>query len=155
MLLFASKVERGDKKVDMSRQYYRKDSGIEARQVIEEWQLSFNLGCVLKYVCRAGLKPNVPISSDIEKALDYIDYEIDFYDRVLKREIFIVPYNKMVRIPAYTPPEVLVDAWGLSSDQANALRLIHLASKEFLSYNLKSAIVALEDLIITVVKLRS
>ena len=139
----------------MSRQYYRKGTGIEARQVIEEWQLSFNLGCVLKYVCRAGLKPNVSSDSDIQKALDYIDFEIDFYDRALKRETFIVPYNKLVLVPTYTPPEVLRDAWGLSTDKANALKLIHLASKEFLSYDLKSAIAALEDLIIVVMKLRS
>jgi len=57
--------------------HYRKDSGLEAIDAIEAWDLNFNLGNVVKYVCRAGLKDNTDGIEDLEKALWYIQRELN------------------------------------------------------------------------------
>lgn len=46
----------------------------EAIKVIEAWKLGFNLGNLLKYVCRAGKKDNR--LKDLKKALWYLQREI-------------------------------------------------------------------------------
>lgn len=58
----------------MSKNYYIRN-GIEVFDVIEAFDLNFNLGNVVKYVCRAGKKDEC-IISDLLKARDYIDREI-------------------------------------------------------------------------------
>ena len=55
--------------------HYRADSGVEAIDAIEAWDLNFNLGNVVKYVCRAGLKAGNP-KEDLEKALWYLQREL-------------------------------------------------------------------------------
>ena len=54
--------------------HYRSDS-IEAIEVIESWKMNFNLGNVIKYVCRAGLKSN-DSTEDLRKAAWYLNREI-------------------------------------------------------------------------------
>lgn len=49
--------------------------GIEVIDVIEAFQLGFNLGNVLKYVLRSGRKGDA--LEDLEKAAYYLDREID------------------------------------------------------------------------------
>ena len=49
--------------------------GIEAIDVIEAFELGFNLGNVLKYVLRSGRKGDA--LEDLEKAAYYLDREID------------------------------------------------------------------------------
>lgn len=56
--------------------HYRGDTGLEAIDVIEAWDLNFNLGNVVKYVCRAGLKDKSDRREDIQKALWYLTREI-------------------------------------------------------------------------------
>ena len=46
----------------------------EAIDVIEDWDLGFNLGNTVKYISRAGLKDI--ILQDLKKALWYLDREI-------------------------------------------------------------------------------
>ena len=46
----------------------------EAIDVIEDWELGFNLGNTVKYISRAGHKDN--ILQDLKKALWYLDREI-------------------------------------------------------------------------------
>ena len=55
--------------------HYRSDSGIEAIDAIEAWDLNFNLGNVIKYTCRAGLKSNR--LEDLKKAAWYLQREIN------------------------------------------------------------------------------
>ena len=55
---------------------------IQPVEVAEAWGLNFNLGNVVKYVCRAGLKPSItnpanPILEDREKAAFYLNREIE------------------------------------------------------------------------------
>lgn len=45
--------------------------------LINAQNLNFNLGNVVKYVCRAGKKQGENILSDLEKAKDYINFEIE------------------------------------------------------------------------------
>lgn len=45
--------------------------------LINAQNLNFNLGNVVKYVCRAGKKKGENILTDLEKAKDYINFEIE------------------------------------------------------------------------------
>ena len=56
--------------------HYRGESGLEAIEVIEAWDLNFNLGNVVKYVCRAGLKDKSDRAEDLEKAMWYLSREL-------------------------------------------------------------------------------
>ncbi len=40
----------------------------EPVKVIQDWKLDFCLGCVVKYVARAGRKEGSPVVQDLEKA---------------------------------------------------------------------------------------
>ena len=51
--------------------------------LINAQDLNFNLGNVVKYVCRAGKKQGENVLSDLEKAKNYINYEIE---RIKKNE---------------------------------------------------------------------
>ena len=46
----------------------------ETIDVIEDWQLNFNLGNAVKYISRAGYKDD--IAQDLRKALWYLEREI-------------------------------------------------------------------------------
>lgn len=50
---------------------------IQPIDLINAQDLNFNLGNVVKYVCRAGKKQGENILTDLEKAKDYINYEIE------------------------------------------------------------------------------
>lgn len=56
--------------------HYRNSTGHEAIDVIEAWGLGFNLGNVVKYISRAGLKDSKREIEDLEKARWYLDREI-------------------------------------------------------------------------------
>ena len=47
----------------------------EPIDVISDWGLNFNLGNVVKYISRAGLKGDK--LADLNKALDYLKHEIE------------------------------------------------------------------------------
>lgn len=49
---------------------------IQPIDLIIAHDLNFNLGNVVKYVCRAGKKQGENILTDLEKAKDYINFEI-------------------------------------------------------------------------------
>ncbi len=49
------------------------------KHVIRDWGLNFNLGCVVKYVARAGKKDD--ILKDLKKAKDYIEFEIEAIEK--------------------------------------------------------------------------
>lgn len=49
----------------------------EAIRVIEAWDLNFNLGNVVKYVARAGKKDKETLLGDLEKAREYLTFEIE------------------------------------------------------------------------------
>lgn len=67
-------------KIHHPAHYGGADNPYECIKVIESWGLGFNLGSALKYISRAGKKPEESGIQDIHKALWYVDREI----RVLK-----------------------------------------------------------------------
>lgn len=56
--------------------HYRGRSGMFVRDVIDDFDLNFNRGNIIKYVLRAGRKPGESDLDDLRKALDYIKVEI-------------------------------------------------------------------------------
>jgi hypothetical protein len=67
-----------DKNVDHPA-HYLKDSGHEVIDVIEAWDLGFNLGNAIKYIARAGKKNPTKAKEDLNKALWYIKHQIEKY----------------------------------------------------------------------------
>jgi len=57
--------------------YGGEDDPYEVIKIIEAWDLNFNLGNVVKYVLRAGIKDVDTELEDLKKALWYIQREID------------------------------------------------------------------------------
>lgn len=49
---------------------------LEAIEVIEDWQLGYNLGNALKYIARAGKKDPAKTVEDLKKAVWYLNREI-------------------------------------------------------------------------------
>ena len=50
----------------------------EAIKVIRAWNLNFNLGNTIKYIARDGKKDKSKLVEDLEKALWYLQDEINF-----------------------------------------------------------------------------
>lgn len=58
----------------ISRPAHYTFSAVEPIDVIEAWGLGFHMGCLLKYVCRAGRKGDR--LQDLRKAAWYLNREI-------------------------------------------------------------------------------
>jgi hypothetical protein len=74
----------GDQKPDLVNQpphYKAHPSGIEAIQVTE-W-FTFSLGCVIKYIWRAGVKEGTSELEDLKKARWYLEREIQRREKML------------------------------------------------------------------------
>ena len=56
-----------------------KTSSIDVIDICKLYELNFNRGNVLKYICRAGKKENE--IQDLEKALDYLNRELKCYGK--------------------------------------------------------------------------
>ncbi len=57
--------------------HYGGDTTYEAIKVIEAWELGFHLGNAVKYISRAGEKDPTKEIEDLEKAVWYINREIE------------------------------------------------------------------------------
>ena len=57
-------------------EHYQGNS-IEAIDVIEDFGLNFSLGSAIKYILRAGKKPSASSMEDLQKALWFINREIE------------------------------------------------------------------------------
>lgn len=70
-------IEIEEKKEEMVHHpdHYAKGRKFEPKDVIRDWDLNFNLGSALKYIARAGRKDD--IIQDLEKAIEYISFEIE------------------------------------------------------------------------------
>jgi hypothetical protein len=56
--------------------YYTRGS-IECWDAIRDWELNYHLGCAVKYICRAGYKDANTKASDLEKAIHYLENELN------------------------------------------------------------------------------
>lgn len=59
--------------------HYGGDTTYEAIKVIEAWELTFNTGNAVKYICRAGHKdPSISKHiEDLEKSREYLRFEVE------------------------------------------------------------------------------
>jgi len=60
--------------------HYCEGRKYEPVKVIQDWELSFCLGNVLKYVARAGRKDGNTKMQDLLKAKQYLEFEIEGID---------------------------------------------------------------------------
>lgn len=73
----------GDKKEMVNHPAHYHPGTYEAINVIEAWDLNFNLGSAIKYISRCGLKPDAELSKkektieDLKKAAWYVNREIE------------------------------------------------------------------------------
>ena len=65
----------------MTPKHYETKS-IDVIDICKLYNLNFNKGNVLKYICRSGKKDNE--LDDLKKALDYISREIDYINKLNK-----------------------------------------------------------------------
>lgn len=63
--------------VDHPNHYGGKENPYEAIKVIEAWNLGFCLGNAVKYISRAGKKDKSKVIEDLEKAVWYLQREIN------------------------------------------------------------------------------
>lgn len=57
--------------------HYLKDSGHEVIDVIEAWDLGFDLGNAIKYIARSGKKNPDKLKEDLNKAIWYIQHKLN------------------------------------------------------------------------------
>lgn len=62
-----------------SQEHYTSGGDYDLIDVIHDYDLNFNRGNIVKYVCRAKRKGSE--IEDLKKALDYLQREIKFYER--------------------------------------------------------------------------
>lgn len=76
--------------------HYR-ESCFQPIEVISAWSLTFALGNVLKYICRAGKKESASRREDLLKALWYMVYEVsddsDTADTIVNRVASDLPIS--------------------------------------------------------------
>ena len=48
-----------------------------ARKVVEDFELSYNLGTAVSYLLRSGKKENNSAEQDIQKAINHLHFELD------------------------------------------------------------------------------
>ncbi|MBR0204256.1 MAG: DUF3310 domain-containing protein [Synergistaceae bacterium] len=70
--------------------YYRAGK-IECSDYIEAFNLNFNLGNVIKYVTRAGKKPDEETLTALKKARNYIDREINRLSPKPDADLLVIP----------------------------------------------------------------
>jgi hypothetical protein len=57
--------------------YSGKKYGYSARKVVEDFELSYNVGTAVSYLLRAGKKEGNPAEQDIQKAINHLHFELD------------------------------------------------------------------------------
>lgn len=68
-------------KVEHPAHYGGGDNPYEVIKVIEAWGLGFHLGTAIRYIGRAGKKPNEPELDDLRKASFYLKRRIAELER--------------------------------------------------------------------------
>ena len=85
-------LSRHPEAVNHPAHYGGKNDPYEAIKVIEAWNLNFNLGCVLKYICRLNKKPSGDLTQnektleDLKKAAWYLQREIDRFRAEMRKQ---------------------------------------------------------------------
>ena len=82
---------------------YYKSGGMEALDVIDAFDLNFNLGNAFKYIARAGKKGDK--AEDLRKAVTYLNREIEKEDKKRIDEYFS-PFQEKIEKAQYTLSEI-------------------------------------------------
>jgi hypothetical protein len=61
--------------------HHRGKTGIQVWDVVEEFELNFNIGSSISYLLRAGKKPDQPYLQELDKAIKFIEREKLEYSR--------------------------------------------------------------------------
>lgn len=95
-------------KVKQPNHYGSKSGQITAIEVILDFDLNFCLGNVFKYISRAGKKPDEDRLTDLNKAMEYLQFEIDSMKKERKLigsnmpQGFTTPQSDLNGLAAYT-----------------------------------------------------
>jgi len=68
----------------MKPRYYKSKSEFDVIDIAKEYDLNFNRGNILKYICRAGKKDNE--IEDLTKAQEYLERELTYLKTVIVDE---------------------------------------------------------------------
>lgn len=60
--------------------HYQNGENYDVIDIVKHYNLNFNTGNVVKYVCRAGKKDNE--IKDLEKAITYLEREIEYLQKL-------------------------------------------------------------------------
>ena len=70
--------KKEDYKTNPEPSYYSGTKyGYSARKVVEDFDLSYNVGTACSYLMRAGKKEGNSAEQDIQKAINHLHFEID------------------------------------------------------------------------------
>ena len=75
---------------------YHYQGTIQPIDLINAQDLNFNLGNVVKYVCRAGKKKGENILTDLEKAKDYIEANLDFEAYIYESKVTLMDFARYI-----------------------------------------------------------
>ena len=63
--------------------YYKGNNGYMAKDVVSNFDLSYNIATAVTYLLRVGKKEGNPAEQDIRKAINHLHFELDrLYDKV-------------------------------------------------------------------------
>ena len=58
-------------------EYYKGKNGYMAKDVVSNFNLSYNIGTATTYLLRAGKKEGNPAQQDIRKAINHLHFELE------------------------------------------------------------------------------
>ena len=85
--------------------YYQRGSS-DVWNFVRDQGLNFHLGNVIKYICRAGYKTDSKIQ-DLEKALHYLQNELDHEKDVYLRASQGIPHKVQLEERSFTYDQVV------------------------------------------------
>ena len=71
----------------MTPHYNSNIKGIDVISFSQAYDLNFNKGNIVKYLVRAGKKPGNSELKDLEKAMSYLEAELNYVKEKLKLEV--------------------------------------------------------------------
>ena len=93
--------------VNHPKHYNNDPSGIECIEIIRN--MSFDIGCAVKYLWRMGFKDGNPVVQDMNKALFYLEDELAYRGKGHDRKMVERPYvslNKVIETREYPLTEI-------------------------------------------------
>tara|TARA_R100001244_G_scaffold9226_1_gene11297 strand:+ start:241 stop:531 length:291 start_codon:yes stop_codon:yes gene_type:complete len=84
-------------------EYYKGKNGYMAKDVVSNFDLSYNIGTAVTYLIRSKKKHNDKGLEDIQKAINHLNFEID---NILKDAVNKIPSIKETLTGALSPTGV-------------------------------------------------